>query len=71
MLKTWEESYFQSWGLRLFYVVPREWTDRHLPLRVSGEVEITRAMIGRIELVTPEQRADAGAPGGNAVNFSG
>lgn len=56
MLATWENSYFQSRGLRLFYMVPREWTDRHLPLRVSGVTQITRAMIGRIELVTPEQR---------------
>lgn len=56
MLKTWEESYFLSRGLRLFYIVPRGWTDSHLPLRVSGNTEITRAMIGRIELVTPEQR---------------
>jgi hypothetical protein len=56
MLKTWEDSYFQSRGLRLFYMVPREWTDRHLPLRISGDTKITRAMIGRIELVTPEQR---------------
>lgn len=56
MLATWEESYFQSRGLRLFYMVPREWTDRHLPLRVSGDTQITRAMIGRIELVTPDQR---------------
>lgn len=56
MLKTWEESYFHSRGLRLFYMVPREWTDRHLPLRVSGDVKVTRAMIGRIEMVTPEQR---------------
>jgi hypothetical protein len=57
MLRTWEDSYFRSRGLRLFYLVPREWTDRHLPLRISGETEIIRAMIGRIELVTPEQRA--------------
>jgi hypothetical protein len=57
MLNTWEESYFQSRGLRLFYLVPREWTDRHLPLKISGETEVTRVMIGRIELVTPEQRA--------------
>jgi hypothetical protein len=57
MLKAWEDSYFRSRGLRVFYMVPREWTDRHLPLKISGETEIVRAMIGRIELVTPEQRA--------------
>lgn len=57
MLKTWEESYFRSRGLRLFYMVPREWTDRHLPLRISGETKIVRVMICRIELITSEQRA--------------
>ncbi len=56
MLKTWEDSYFQTRGLRLFYIVPREWTDRHLPLKISPAAEVQRAMIGRIELVTPEQR---------------
>jgi len=57
MLNTWEESYFRSRGLRLFYMVPRDWTDRHLPLKISGETKTVRAMVGRIELVTPEQRA--------------
>lgn len=56
MLKTWEASYFQSQGLRLFYIVPREWTDEHLPLKISGDARITRAMVGRIEMVTPAQR---------------
>lgn len=56
MLETWKDSYFHSRGLRLFYMVPREWTDRHLPLKISPAAEVSRAMIGRIELVTPEQR---------------
>lgn len=56
MLRTWENSYFRSPGARLFYLVPREWTDRHLPLSVSGENRITRVMVGRIEMVTPGQR---------------
>src|SRR5207249_10544470 len=37
MLSTWEKSYFKSSGLRLFYVVPREWTDRYLPLKLSTD----------------------------------
>lgn len=56
MLETWKDSYFQSRGLRLFYMVPRPWTDRHLPLTVSPAADVTRAMIGRVELVTPGQR---------------
>jgi hypothetical protein len=57
LLKTWEVSYFKSPGLRLFFMVPRAWTDHYLPLDVSVPCEIQRAMVGRLELVTPEQRA--------------
>jgi len=57
LLNTWELSYFKSAGLRVFFFVPREWTDRVLPLTVSGSPAITRVMVGRIELITPGQRA--------------
>ena len=56
LLSTWELSYFKSPGLRLFFIVPRAWTDRYLPLAVSAPAQITRVMVGRIELVTPTQR---------------
>ncbi|MCB9888898.1 MAG: hypothetical protein H6836_04925 [Planctomycetes bacterium] len=56
MLDTWEVSYFKSPGLRLFFVLPRNWTDRVLPLRLSQPARVERVMVGRIELVTPEQR---------------
>jgi hypothetical protein len=56
MLNTWEVSYFKRPGLRLFYSVPRPWTEHMLPLSVSESADITRAMIGRIEIVTPQQR---------------
>jgi hypothetical protein len=56
LLNTWELSYFKSAGLRLFFMVPRAWTDSHLPLEISVPCEIKRAMVGRLELVTPEQR---------------
>ena len=76
LLDTWEVSYFKSAGLRLFFFVPRNWTDVSLPLTISsggncscpgqrttdrtaakpGQIEITRVMVGRIELITPEQR---------------
>jgi hypothetical protein len=57
LLNTWELSYFKSAGLRLFFMVPRAWTDWYLPLSVSVPCEVKRAMVGRLELVTPEQRA--------------
>ena len=56
LLNTWEVSYFKSPGLRVFFLVPREWTDFYLPLEVSRPAVINRVMVGRIELVTPKQR---------------
>jgi len=56
LLSTWELSYFKSAGLRVFFLVPRQWTDYYLPLTVSVDSRITRVMVGRIELVTREQR---------------
>jgi hypothetical protein len=58
MLRTWDLSYFKSPGLRFFYIVPRAWTDKLLPLKITGApTEITRVMVGRIELITDEQKA--------------
>jgi hypothetical protein len=56
MLETWKNSYFRTGGQRLFFVVPKAWTDNVLPLTISSPSELTRVMIGRIELVTPAQR---------------
>lgn len=56
LLNTWESSYFRRPGLRLFFMVPKPWTDAHLPLRVSVPATIERAMVGRIELVPPRHR---------------
>ncbi|HXI72955.1 MAG TPA: hypothetical protein VNN22_21660 [Verrucomicrobiae bacterium] len=57
LLNTWELSYFKSAGLRVFFLVPCEWTDFYLPLEISPPAEINRVMVGRIELVTPELRS--------------
>lgn len=56
LLATWELSYFKSPGLRLFFLVPQSWTDEVLPLELSVPAELVRVMVGRIEIVTPEQR---------------
>jgi hypothetical protein len=56
LLNTWEVSYFKSPGLRVFFLCPRAWTDYYLPLQISLPAQINRVMVGRIELVTPEQR---------------
>jgi hypothetical protein len=55
MLETWELSYFKSEGLRLFTLLPRTWIDHYLPISVSVPADITRVMLGRIELISPLQ----------------
>jgi hypothetical protein len=50
MLETWSNSYFHTPGLRLFYLVPREWADHFVPLDVSVPSAITRVMVGRVDL---------------------
>jgi hypothetical protein len=73
MLNTWERSYFQGPGQRLFFLVPRQWTDATLPLSISVPTQLTRVMMGRIELVTAPQRAaiqklaEASPPSGKAA----
>lgn len=58
MLRTWEVSYFKSPGLRFFYIVPNQWVNGVLPLKITGApTKITRVMVGRIELVTASQQA--------------
>jgi hypothetical protein len=55
MLSTWDRAYFQSAGMRLFFVVPRAWTDHVLPLSLSTPAQIERVMMARVELITAEQ----------------
>jgi hypothetical protein len=57
LLATWDGSYFRNPGERVFFLVPRTWTDAVLPLNLSVRADVTRVMVGRIELVTPAQRA--------------
>jgi hypothetical protein len=56
LLATWKASYFESAGLRLFYLLPRTWIDEVLPLTASVEADVVRTMLGRMEIVTPAQR---------------
>lgn len=56
LVETWRHAYFKSAGLRVFFLVPRKWTDHYLTFNVSVPAKIERVMVGRIELVSPEQR---------------
>lgn len=50
LLETWSGSYFKAPGLRLFYIVPNEWLDHFLPLRISTPNQLTRVLVGRVDL---------------------
>jgi hypothetical protein len=56
LLNTWETSYFRRPGLRLFFMAPTGWTDRVLPLHLSVDADVKRVMVGRIEIVTLQDR---------------
>jgi hypothetical protein len=56
MLNTWENSYFKSAGSRVFFIVPRAWTDHYLPINLSTDADVNRVMMGRVDLVTPMHR---------------
>lgn len=66
MLKTWRDSWFEE-GLRVFYIVPRKVTDSILPLTVEPQpTEISRVLVGRIEIITPEMEAEIEAALGDS-----
>jgi len=55
LMATWRESYFDAPGLRVFWIVPRAFTDSILPLSISPQPsQIVRVMVGRTEVLTPE-----------------
>ena len=54
MVNTWRDSWFEEDGLRVLYTLPREWTDRTLPLTMAPKPrELVRVMVGRAEVFTP------------------
>jgi hypothetical protein len=70
MVETWRDSWFEE-GLRVLYLVPREFVDQALPLQIRPEPrEIARVFMGRAELLSPERRdalASALAAGDDGV----
>lgn len=42
LLNTWQASYFKSGGERLFFIVPRPWTNYFLPLKITPGPLLTR-----------------------------
>ena len=55
MLNTWQTSYFGKTGLRVFWIVPRKFTDNILPITINPAPDsLNRVLIGRSEILTPQ-----------------
>lgn len=58
MVNTWKNSYFQSDGIRVLYILPQSWTEATIPMHLSPQPsKLVRVMVGRTELLTPEREA--------------
>lgn len=54
MVATWRDVWFEE-GLRILYLVPRNFTDQVLPLSiVPAPSELVRVLVGRIDIVNSE-----------------
>ncbi|MES2922505.1 MAG: hypothetical protein V4819_13210 [Verrucomicrobiota bacterium] len=59
MVQTWWTSYFETEGLRVFWVLPTATTDRILPLAVAPAPDkIVRVLVGRNEVLRPRQETE-------------
>lgn len=72
MVNTWKDSWFAEDGVRVLYLLPREWTDETLPLTLNpSPKKIVRVMVGRAEIITPETVNDLATVLTNAENGNG
>lgn len=68
MARTWQEGYFRDPGLRVLYVLDRDYIDRVLPLKIENfgatkrkedgalvPDQIVRTFVGRTELLSPSR----------------
>lgn len=69
MVNTWRSSYFGTDGVRVLFVLPQSWTDASIPLRITPQPKsITRVMVGRLELLTPQRERLAEAAVGRLAS---
>ena len=55
LLHTWDAGYFQTTGFKIFWIVPRELTDRILPIQISPKPDsLARVLVGKTEILTPD-----------------
>ncbi len=58
MVKTWTDSYFETPGTRVLYLLPEKMTQELLPLKVDPQpTELKRVLVARVDVMTPEQTA--------------
>jgi hypothetical protein len=58
IVDTWKDSWFTENGTRILYLLPRPWTDEILPITINPPPnELTRVMVGRAEIITPESES--------------
>lgn len=58
MIATWNESYFESSGLKVFWIVPQSIINDLLPITMNPQpTELKRAFFGRIEVMEAEFEA--------------
>jgi len=51
MLNTWNNSYFEKPGIKIFWTAPRQFTDEILPISFSvSPISLERVMVGRTEI---------------------
>ena len=62
MVKTWSNSWFAEEGVRVLYILPRDWADEVLPLTLNPQPrDLVRVMVGRAEIITPELQREIAA----------
>ncbi len=60
MVATWREAWLAEPGLRVLEILPREWVDQVLPLRIEPAPEhLERVFVARWELLTAEDEEAA------------
>ncbi len=62
MVNTWANSYFQTEGVRVLFVLPQSWTDAFIPLNISPQPKkVVRVMVGRLEMLSASRERAAEA----------
>lgn len=55
MLNTWRPDWLGDIGARVLYLLPKEWADETLPLKLNPRPKnVVRVMVGRAEILSPD-----------------